>query len=399
VVRSAVSKALSGRHWIIALACLESVRGGVLGVGLPLKLSRLGWSDLDLGLFAALGSVTYSIAAALYGFKVQRAPLRLLMAVSGTVCAALALGLATAEGKAELFVLGAAHALGVALFWPSLMAWIGESEDEHLVGDMGAFNGAWMVGLTVGFLAGGAAEEARPGVAIYLGAAMSLGVALLVPFAHIRGRLATSGAPVSPPTAVILPRRFFVAGWLAAFLTTLSVGMPEAIFVKLNKDLGFGGGDFGVFLALGGAARTAVALALAAFQGWRYRRWPLVSCLLASAAGGALLSAAWPGARAAVAIAFILLGVGIGMGYSLGFYYSVHGRRNRKRNAGFFEAMVASQAVVGGPVGGLLAMGISRRAPYAAIAAAACLAAAVQWCLLRRVGERLRALGGSSDRL
>ena len=391
-VRKALS-GLAGRHWIIALASVESVRGGMLIVGLPVKLDRLGWSDLELGLFAATGAATYAVACLLYGFVIQRAPVRLLMTVSAAVCTLLALGLAALETRWALFALCAGHALGASLFWPSLMAWIGESDDAFLVGDMAAFNGSWMVGLTLGFLLGGAAEAAARGAANYAAAGLSLGLALIVPLAHIRGRLATVGGPPSPPTAILLPRRFLAAGWIAAFLTVLSVGMPEAIFVKLNSQLHYGPGDFGTFFSLRGGAQTAVVLALAAFQGWRYRRWPLVGCLLASAAGGAFLAVA--SGKAALGIGFALLGVGVGMGYSLGFYYSVHGRRNRKRNAGLFEALVASQAVLGGPLGGLLAMHVGRRFPYALVAALAALAALAQFLLLRRVAERLKGRAGA----
>jgi MFS family permease len=390
VVREAVRRALSsiaGRHWIIALAWVESVKGGLMMVGLPVKLDALGWTDAELGFLAGLSSVVYAASCAVYGLVVQRAPLRLLMGLSAALCTGLAVGLAAVETKPALFVLGAAYSLGVSLFWPSLMAWIGESQDEHLVGDMAAFNGAWTVAVTVGVLLAGAVEHARSGASLYLVAAVSLGLALLIPSAHIRGRLASADASL-PPEAVILPRRFLAAGWVAAFLVTLSMAVPDAIFVKLNSELGYSPRDYGFFFGVRGAAQAVAVLALGAFQGWRYRRWPLVACLLISAGGSSLLAVA-PG-RAVLMLGFVLLGAGMGMGYSLGFYYSIHGRRNRKRNAGLFEALISSQAILGGPLGGLLAMALDRRAPYAGLAAAAGLAALAQVLLLRRAPARMR---------
>ena len=396
MVREAVRKAFSsvaGRHWIIALAWVESVKGGMLLVGLPVKLDRLGWSDVELGLFFGLGAATYALSCTVYGLVVHRAPLRSLMALSAWLGTGLAIGLAVVETKWALFVLGTAHAFAVSLFWPSLMAWIGESEDEHLVGDMAAFNFAWTVAGTLGFLAGGQVEHIRQGLSIYLVAAVSLVLGLLIPFAHIRGRLASSRAAPVPADAVLLPRRFLAAGWVAAFLVTLLAAVPEAIFVKLNSELGYGPRDYGVFFSVRGAVQAVVVLSLGIFRGWRYRRWPLLACLLVSAAGGDLLAIA-PG-RAVLVVGFALLGAGMGTGYSLGFFYSIHGRRNRKRNAGLFEALISSQGILGGPLGGWLAMELGRRAPYAVLGSAVCLAALVQCVLLRRAPARLREMAAS----
>jgi len=382
---------LAGRHWIVTLAWLEAFRGGMLAVGLPVKLDRLGWTDFELGLFFALGSVVYAGSCTFYGMRVHRAPLRLLMGISAWLSMGLSVALAVVESKGALFALGAVHALAISLFWPSLMAWIGESQDEHLVGDMAAFNCSWTLAGTLGFLAGGQIEHAHAGLSLYVVAAVVLVLALLIPFAHIRGRAASRELCPVPSEAVLLPRRFLAAGWVAAFVVTLSAAVPEAIFVKLNSELGYSPSDYGLFFAVRGAVQAAVVLSLGVFRGWRYRRWPLVACLLVSAVGGDLLAVA-PG-RAVLMVGFALLGAGMGTGYSLGFFYSIHGRLNRKRNAGLFEALISSQAILGGPLGGWLAMRFDRRAPYAVIAAVACLAALVQAGLLRRAPARLREMG------
>lgn len=390
-MRDAARRALSGlagRHWIVTLAALESFRAGLLIVGLPVKLNRLGWTDIELGLFAGLGAAVYALSCVLYGRVVHRAPLRLLMNVSAWLCVGLSVALAMVDSKAALFVLGAVHALAISFFWPSLMAWIGESHDDHLVGDMAAFNGSWTLAVTLGFLAGGQIEQARPGLALYAVAGVVLVLALLIPFAHIRGGMGSREAAAVPPEAVILPRRFLAAGWVAAFLVTLSAAVPEAIFVKLNADLGYSASDYGLFFTVRGAVQAAVVLGLGVFRGWRYRRWPLVACLVASAAGGGLLAVAQ--GRGMFLVGFGLLGAGMGAGYSLGFFYSIHGRRDRKRNAGFFEALISSQSIVGGPLGGWLAAARDRRTPYAAMAAAACLAALAQVVLLWRAPARMR---------
>jgi MFS family permease len=352
VMRTAL-RSIAGRHWIVALAALKCFSTGLVLIGLPMKLQRLGWTDWEMGLFWATNAATYSMVCVVYSLSLERMALRRMMVASCLVASGAMLGLAATDGRWALFALIALLRAGEALYWPSLMAWIGESDDKHLVGDMSAFNCAWTVAMTVGFVLGGVVEARWVGLSLFAVVVVNVGLAALIPLAHIRGRLSSMGTPVSPPTAVILPRRFLAAGWVAAGLATLSIAVPGAIFVKLNADLGYGPSDFGVFFGLRGGVQAFVFLALGVFQGWRYRRWPLVGCLVLCALGSALLVVA--GSRGLLALAFVLLGLGMGLGYSLGFYYSVHGRRQPKRNAGFFETVIGSQTIVGGPLGGWLA--------------------------------------------
>jgi len=399
VLLSRLRTGIAGRHWILALAAARCLVEGLMGIGVPVKLDRLGWSDLELGLVAALGAFLYTLACVAYSLMIHRMPLKRMMMASAALTVVLPLAIAATQARWLLFVLCPSFAFSSALFWPSLMAWIGDSSDEHLVGDMSAFNFAWAASATVGYLTGGAAEAWGRGASFYLVSATGAVLALAIPFAHIRGQRATAAPapPAAPPAA--LPRRYAVAGSVAAFLTVLSIAMPGAIFVKLNSALGFGPRDYGLFWGVLGAAQAAVMLGMGAFQGWRLRRWPFVACLLASAAGGVLLSLAGPvraaaslgATRALLMAGFACLGLGVGMGYALGFYYSVHGRRNRKRNAGLFEAVVASQSVVGGPVGGVLAMRLGRGFPYAAVAGVAAVAAVGQLALLpKKISRRAR---------
>ena len=389
--RRVLHRALSGvagRHWIVALAAAKCFTTGLLLVGLPVKLDRLGWSDTELGALWCVNAASYAVICSLYSLALDRIPLRRMMALSCLVAALASLGLAACRTRLLIFMLGPCWSLGSALFWPSLMAWIGESEDTHLAGDVSAFNAAWTLAMTAGYLLGGQMAAVRDAWCFYLVSAVSLVLLCIIPFAHIRGKQASAGGQASQVGAVALPRRFMAAGWVAAFLVTLCVGVPGAIFIKLNSDLGYGPRDFGIFFGLRGAAQALVVLGLGAFQGWRYRRWPLVACLGLSAAGSLLLARA--GLRGPLIAGFMLLGAGAGMGYSMGFYYSIHGRRNRKRNAGLFESVIASQSIVGGPMGGWLASAFGRRVPYAVLACLAAAAAAANGLLLRRARQRLR---------
>ena len=389
VLRKALS-GFAGRHWIVALAAAKCFTTGLVLVALPVKLDRLGWSDSWLGLLWCANAVSYTVTCTLYSFAVHRVPLRRMMAGSCVLASLASLGLHACESRGLIFVLGPCWSFGSALFWPSLMAWIGESEDEHLAGDISAFNFAWTMSMTVGYVAGGQMEALVEGLCFYVVAGASVVLACIIPFARIRGKQETTGTSVPHPVARALPRRFMAAGLVAAFVVTLCVGVPGAIFIKLNSALGYGPRDFGMFFGVRGGVQALVVLGLGVFQGWRHRRWPLLTCLLFSALGSTLLAVA--GSKGVFVLGFVLLGVGMGMGYSMGFYYSVHGRRNRKRNAGLFESIIASQSIIGGPMGGSVASGFGRRAPYVVLAVIAGLAAVVQWVLLLRAPERLRAM-------
>jgi MFS family permease len=384
VVRKVVA-GIAGRHWIIVLASVRCLAGGLLYVGLPVKLDGLGWTEWDLGNRAAVGAGTYALTCWMLCLVVHRLPTRLVMVLSCVLSGAAALGLAAAEAMWAVYALSVLSSFATAFFWVPLMAWIGESDDEHLVGDMAAFNCAWMGALAVGSLTGGLAEAAWSGLSLYLLAGVLFLLAFIAPLAHIRGQQASTGAPEPSPDAGRLPRRYLLAGWVAALLSMLAVGVPQAIFVKLHSALLYGAATYGVFWGVQSVARVAVAVSLAAFGGWRYRWWPLAVSLLLAAAGSVLLAVA--GSKGVFALGFFLLGAGAGMGYWLGFYYSVHGRRNRKRNAAMFEGVIVSQSIVAGPLGGGVATHFGRRAPYAVTAALAVLAAVRVFLWLRRTAR------------
>jgi len=396
LVREKLDRVLSsvaGRHWIVILAMVKSAAGGMLAVGLPVKLDRLGWSDWGLGLLVAATATTYTVVCWVYSLLLHRVPLQRMMAVASGIAGAAAFGLWVFRGSMLVSLFAAAFSFGAAFFWPSLMAWIGDGDEAHLVGDLSAFNCAWTISLTVGFVAGGIVETLASGLSLLVVAAVQGLLMLAVPFAHIRGRGAFPATVASPPTTRLQPRRFLLAGCIAAALVTLAVAVPGAVFVKLNREtLGYSPRDFGIFLGLQGGAQAFVFLALGVLQGWRYRRWPLVACLGLSAAGSGLLFLPFAGGAFAwhvIALGFLLLGAGMGLGYAAGFYYTVASGGNRRRRVGFFETLVSIQHVIGGALGGALAPLLAgsvfhRRVPYLATAALAALGIALQGALLKK---------------
>ncbi|MBM4037259.1 MAG: MFS transporter [Planctomycetes bacterium] len=350
----------------------------------------------------AVTATVYTVVCLVYSLLLHRVPLQRMMALAAGVAGAAAVGLWAFEGRLVLFVLAAAFWFGTAFFWPSLMAWIGESDEAHLVGDLSAFNCAWTIPSAVGSLLGGllegaAKDTAFSGLSLVIVAGVLGLLMLAVPFAHIRGRGAFPATVASPPATPVLPRRFRIAGWVAAALVTLAVAVPGAIFVKLNSWLGYSPRDFGIFLALQGGMQAFVFLALGVLQGWRYRRWPLVAPLVLSGAGAALLFFPLGGGGFSwhvLALGFILLGAGMGLGYATGFYYTIAGGGNRRRRVGFFEAIISVQHAIGGALGGSVAAAFGRRVPYLAVAGLAALGVLVQGSLLKGVAPAREPEGG-----
>lgn len=391
-VRGKLRKALSGiagRHWIVILAMVKAFSDGMLGIGLSLKLVSLGWSYWDLGLFGGVLSTIYTLTCVVYSLVLHRMALRRMLSLSAVVGAAAAVGLWFFSATPLLFLFGAASLAASAFFWPSLMAWVGEGQEEHLVGDMAAFNCAWTLALTAGYLVSGQVEAARAELSLPLVALVLVVLALVAPWAHIRGTEAFPVTAVSPPATPVLPRRFLFAGWLAALVATLAVAVPGTIFVKLSASLGYGPGAYSRLFVLQGAVQAFVFLALGVLQGWRYRRWPLVAALVLAAAGSTLLTLPLGGGAFAwnvLAAGFMLLGAGMGIGYCTGFYYTVRGSLNRRRGVALFEAIISVQHIAGSILGGLVATVVWQRAPYAVIAALAVVGVLVQLSLLRGVG-------------
>lgn len=154
--------------WVIALA---GGLVGLLGVLAPLRLDRLGWTALGVGLVFTAAAALQALVNPALGRSADRlgrsAPLRAGLGLA----AALSLLLVLDAGKwlYGVLVLGAALAYGA--LWTPGMAFLSDSVEQHgldqIVG-FGLMNVAWAPGFALGAAAGGGIADATSDALPYL---------------------------------------------------------------------------------------------------------------------------------------------------------------------------------------------------------------------------------------
>ena len=157
-------------------------------------------------------------------------------------------------------------------------------------------------------------------------------------------------------------RLFMWLGWIANFIGLVVLFTIRSLFPPFAVELGFTPRTTGLLVAAMPAAQLGVYWLLGSWNGWHYRLWPLATMQLVGA-GGCLL-AAFAHSPAVFAVGFVLAGFSIAMGFTSSLYYSVHGQKNKRRQAGIHEAVGGAGAIVGPVVLGAAATAWHPRAPY-----------------------------------
>src|SRR5262249_43059597 len=145
---------------------------------------------------------------------------------------------------------------GLACYWPSMIAWLGENlSGPALVRRLAAFGVAWNVGLLLGFGSSGMLFQHGPRLAFYFSAGAILaiiGLLLLTswlppvgpnvgpttaarPEAH--SRVVHGVAPDQPVLPIPAGRGFRKTAWVASFAVNFAFAGTTALFPELATHL------------------------------------------------------------------------------------------------------------------------------------------------------------------
>jgi len=366
--------------YLVSLLMDMSVAGVIFAISR--RAAELGASPSELGWLGAAWIGLYALLALVTGRVSDRVGRRKLAFIGCIIAALMTLACSLTTRIGLLLVYSAIFGGGVACFWPSIIAWLGEGLSGHaLAARLTTFGVAWNIGLLVGYGLSGVLFKHGPSLAFYASTGSILLVALLLLLPARQAFVATRGSSQTD-AAMEIPRGrgFRKTAWLANFATNFALAGTAALFPQLATHLGIGADIHGGLLAAGRAAALAMFAALQFLMFWRTRLWPLWIAQL-----GCVASIVWIGLAHATwmfAAAWIIGGAVSGYTYQASIYFTLEEMTERGKGSGFHEAIIGSGMFFGPVLAGWVGNNHGLRLPYFFCAAMQAVLVAVQMMLV-----------------
>ena len=347
--------------YLVSLLMDMSVAGVTFAISR--RAAELGASASELGWLGAVWIGMYAMLVLVTGRFSERVGRRKLAIIGCVIAACMALICSLTTDVGWLLVFSALFGGGLACFWPSLIAWLGEGISGHkLAVRLTIFGVAWNVGLLLGYGFTGVLFKQGPKLAFYASAGFILLIALLLLLPTTQPVTDVGSSPDEPAAKIPKGRGFRKTAWLANFTTNFALAGTSALFPQLATHLGIGADVHGALLAAGRAAALLAFVALQLLMFWRTRLWPLWIAQLGCAA-----SLVWIGFANATwmfAAAWIIGGAASGYAYQASIYFTLEEMAEKGKGSGFHEAVVGSGMFFGPMLAGWVGSNHSLRMPY-----------------------------------
>ena len=365
--------------YFVSLLMDLSVAGVTFAIGR--RAAELGASATQLGWLGAVWIGVYAVVALVMGRYSDRVGRRKLAIIGCLISGSMAFVCSLTTQIGWLLLFSAVFGSGLACFWPSIIAWLGEGLGGHkLAARLTAFGVAWNLGLLLGFILSGVLFRHGPNLAFYASASSILLIAilLLLPARQLENN--TESPNTDPAPSIPKGRGFRKTAWLANFATNFALAGTTALFPQLAMHVGISADVHGALLAAGRGAALAAFVALQLLAFWRTRLWPLWVAQLACAA-----SLVWIGLANATwmfAAAWIVGGLVSGYAYQASIYFTLEEMTEKGKGSGFHEAIIGSGMFIGPVLAGWVGSHHSLRAPYFFCAAVLVLLIVAQMALV-----------------
>jgi MFS family permease len=352
------------------------------------RAAELGANSSQLGWLGAVWIGVYAVVALIMGRYSDRVGRRKLAIIGCLISGSMAFICSLTTQIGLLLLFSAVFGSGLACFWPSIIAWLGEGLSGHkLAVRLTAFGVAWNLGLLLGFILSGVLFRHGPNLAFYAsaGSILLIAVLLLLPAKPLVSHSESTDA--SPAPHIPQGRGFRKTAWLANFATNFALAGTTALFPQLAMQVGISADVHGALLAAGRGAALVAFVALQLITFWRTRLWPLWVAQFACAA-----SLVWIGLANTTwmfAAAWIIGGTVSGYAYQASIYFTLEEMTEKGKGSGFHEAIIGSGMFVGPVLAGWVGSHHSLRTPYFFCAVVLVLLIAAQMILVwtRRHGS------------
>jgi DHA1 family multidrug resistance protein-like MFS transporter len=358
----------------------------------PLIVIKLGGNPVELGLIGTMTASVHMILSHLGGRLSDRVGRRILM-VAGPFVFAISCLLAIQAGKVfHILALAGLNGFAMALFWPSFQAWVADSQaGSNLARNIGSFNMSWTASQFIGPSLAGFLFSLHPRVPFGTAAAFSFLLFFLL-WASVSDRTPrpSRGEGVFPSETRDSDQGigFLYAVWIANFVSWFIVGNLRYQFPKLARDMALSSSTIGLLLACIGLSEFLGFFFLRGSDRWHFKKSYLMGAQLFAAL--ALLLIFFFPRKPIFASAFMLIGFSLSLTYYSSLYYSVRLLKRKGKGTGLHESILGSGVLLGPTLGGVFALSMGPRAPYALCLVVLAVAVMMELVLMR---SRKSALG------
>jgi len=357
---------------------------GIYCLAVPLLLIELNANTIELGLVAAISSLTYMAMAHFMGRLSDRlGRRRLIITAPGLFVSSCLLMTIAGEVKVILAV-SVITGFCLSMFWPSFQAWVVDHQTgTGLARNIGSFNMSWTAANLLGPVFSGFLYSLNPRLPFFVSAAMAFILFFLVR-ASVHDRKAPfEGTGRSVSTEEGHDRRVFLyAAWVANFATWFIIGNCRYQFPKLARELDISPQIIGLLLGSIGFALFMGFFILRRSERWHFKTLHLLGAQFLL--GGGVLVVLLSSQPILFASAFIIIGTSGSVTYYSSLYYAVHLLKAKGRGSGLHESILGGGAVLGPILGGIAAHYEGLRAPYLLCLVVLCLAVIAELILMRR---------------
>jgi len=366
--------------------------GGIvfLQTAMPLLVVRLGASAMLLGTIGWVAQAVRLPVCLASGQMSERVGRARIIVPAACGCA-LGCGLmAFARSPLTIMALYVLALASIGAFFAPLQAMIGDmSERGQLRKNLGAYNVGWCVGSAVAALCAPALVGAGLPAAFYAGAGANLMAAVLV-LSWRRGHAARAAVEEAQDSADSYPTygSLLLIARMGHFVSYFGYSTIRILFPKYAiTGLGWSEVTVATVVALQLVGLGAGILVANASAWWRGKLWPQIAAqLVMMVCAGSVL---WVRSPMLLGGAFFGFGAAQSVVYTSALYYGLSGRKDRGRNTGIHESLVAAGGITGCLLGGIVGQEIALVAPFGVLAGLAglCLLVTIAVWRLRRPGR------------
>ena len=360
---------------------------GIYYLAVPLLLIELNANPIELGLVAAIGSLTYMAMAHFMGRLSDRFGRRRLIITAPALFVLSCLLMTIAREVKVILVLSVITGFCLSMFWPPFQAWVVDHQTETgLARNIGSFNMSWTAANLVGPVFSGFLYSLHPRLPFFVSAAIAFILFFLV-WASLHERQTTPLVPERPASVEEgHDRRIFLyVAWIANFATWFIIGNCRYQFPKLARELNIPPQIIGLLLGSTGFALFMGFFILRKGERWHFKTLHLLGAQFLL--GGGVLVLLLSSQPILFASGFIMIGTSGSVTYYSSLYYAVHLLRAKGKGSGLHESILGGGAVLGPILGGIAAQYEGLRAPYLLCLVVLCMAIIVELILIKRTNS------------